>query len=57
MAGAQSREVSSQLLGDLILKKLYELDRVAYVRFASVYKMFENVNEFVREIESFSEKK
>jgi transcriptional repressor NrdR len=57
MAGIQTREVPTKLLGDLVLGKLYELDRVAYVRFASVYKMFENVNEFVREIESFSQSK
>jgi len=47
-------EISSQDLGELVLKKLYEIDRVAYVRFASVYKMFDNVEEFLKEIEKLS---
>lgn len=47
-------EISSQELGELVLKKLYEIDRVAYVRFASVYKMFDNVEEFIKEIEKLS---
>jgi transcriptional repressor NrdR len=41
----------SHRLGEMVLTKLYELDRVAYVRFASVYRNFENVEEFVSEIE------
>lgn len=44
------REVSSELLGNLIMKALKELDKVAYVRFASVYRSFEDVREFGEEI-------
>ena len=44
------REVSSELLGNLILKALKELDKVAYVRFASVYRSFEDIREFGEEI-------
>jgi transcriptional repressor NrdR len=49
-----SREIRSEKIGELVLKKLYELDGVAYVRFASVYRMFENVDEFISEIEKLS---
>ena len=44
------REVSSELLGNLIMKALKELDKVAYVRFASVYHSFEDIREFGEEI-------
>ena len=44
-------EITSEFLGDLILSKLAILDKVAYIRFASVYKKFENVDEFVKEID------
>lgn len=44
-------EVSSKLLGDMVLLRLKELDGVAYVRFASVYKDFQNLDEFTRELE------
>jgi transcriptional repressor NrdR len=55
--GKTSREVSSHQLGEMVLDRLYELDRVAYVRFASVYRNFENVEEFVNEIESLKNEK
>jgi transcriptional repressor NrdR len=48
------REISSQTIGELVLKKLYAVDPVAYVRFASVYRMFENVSQFIQEIETLS---
>ena len=44
------REVASGLLGNLIMKALKELDKVAYVRFASVYRSFEDIREFGEEI-------
>lgn len=40
------REVDSQLIGELVMKELFRLDHVAYVRFASVYKRFKDVSEF-----------
>lgn len=40
------REVSSRLIGELVMKYLHELDQVAYVRFASVYKEFKDIEEF-----------
>jgi transcriptional repressor NrdR len=46
----QDREISSSEIGELIVDRLYELDEVAYVRFASVYRQFKDVNEFVEEV-------
>ena len=46
-----THEIPSQRLGEMVLERLYELDRVAYVRFASVYRNFEDVEQFVSEIE------
>lgn len=40
------REVDSQWVGELVMEQLYRLDHVAYVRFASVYKRFQDVSEF-----------
>ena len=43
-------EVDSRHLGDMILARLLALDKVAYVRFASVYKEFQDLDEFTREL-------
>lgn len=47
------REVSSSQIGELILERLKELDEVAYVRFASVYREFKDVNSFMSELSQF----
>lgn len=44
------REISSREIGELIMNSLYHLDEVAYVRFASVYRQFRDVSEFVEEV-------
>lgn len=44
------REVSSHLIGECIMESLKKLDKVAYVRFASVYRSFEDIKEFGEEI-------
>ena len=44
------KEVSASVIGEAIMRALYDLDKVAYVRFASVYRSFEDVNEFMREL-------
>jgi transcriptional repressor NrdR len=49
-------EVASTEIGELIMKKLHKLDEVAYVRFASVYRQFKDVNEFVDEIKHMLDK-
>lgn len=45
------REVDSQVLGEQVMGALRELDQVAYVRFASVYRSFQDVSEFQQEID------
>jgi transcriptional repressor NrdR len=45
------REISSGHLGELVMNELKKLDQVAYVRFASVYKSFEDIGEFVKAID------
>ncbi len=44
----KGREVKSSQIGEVTLKKLRKLDQVAYVRFASVYKQFKDVKEFIK---------
>ena len=44
------REVPSQAIGERVMKKLHVLDPVAYVRFASVYREFKDVEQFMREL-------
>ena len=44
------REVSSKFIGEMVMKELRLLDEVAYVRFASVYRAFKDVNEFFDEL-------
>ncbi len=43
-------EIPSLAIGELLMTKLHEIDKIAYVRFASVYKDFRDVNEFMEEI-------
>lgn len=45
------REVKSRILGDMVMEQLRSMDQVAYVRFASVYRSFEDVRAFLEEIE------
>ena len=49
------REVPSRLIGDLVMEELRNLDEVAYVRFASVYRRFQDVTEFEDEIKRLQE--
>ncbi|MDC0609905.1 transcriptional regulator NrdR [Vibrio sp.] len=44
------REVPSEMIGNLVMEQLKELDKVAYIRFASVYRSFEDIREFGEEI-------
>ena len=47
------REVPSQRLGELVMRELQKLDKVAYVRFASVYRSFEDIDEFKSLVDEF----
>lgn len=50
LQSATDREVTSVRIGELIMEKLREIDEVAYVRFASVYKEFDSASAFIEEI-------
>ena len=56
LQGVGEREIPSRQLGEWIMEALRHLDQVAYVRFASVYRSFEDVNAFREEIEKLSTK-
>lgn len=47
---SMEKEVASQLIGEMIMNALKELDEVAYVRFASVYRQFKDINTFIDEL-------
>jgi transcriptional repressor NrdR len=47
------REVASKEIGELVMKNLHSLDEIAYVRFASVYRQFKDVGQFVKELKKF----
>ena len=49
------REVSSAEIGELVMDRLTKLDEVAYVRFASVYRQFKDINTFMRELNKLLE--
>ena len=51
------REVSTDKLGEMVMARLKPLDEVAYIRFASVYRRFQDVNSFIHEINQFLEEK
>lgn len=50
--GGYDKEVSTTAIGGLVMQRLLDLDEVAYVRFASVYREFTDVNGFIREVEN-----
>lgn len=50
------KEVKSEIIGHMLMRELKQLDDVAYVRFASVYRTFADVNEFVKSLSETSEK-
>jgi transcriptional repressor NrdR len=49
---SEEREMATGQIGSLVMERLRELDKVAYVRFASVYRKFEDVDEFFTELKS-----
>ena len=51
------REVSSDEIGELVLRRLKDIDMVAYIRFASVYRDFKDIDSFVRIISELNEEK
>jgi transcriptional repressor NrdR len=55
LQASEEREVDSRLVGEIVMEELRGLDEVAYVRFASVYRRFQDVNEFQDEIRRLQE--
>lgn len=51
------REVSSKLIGELVMNALKSIDKVAYVRFASVYRQFDDVDNFMQELKQLLSEK
>ena len=54
VASFGEREISSRAIGEMVMAELYKLDKVGYIRFASVYKSFQDVSDFrevIREVE------
>lgn len=52
MSNDMVSEIRSEIIGEIIMDKLKEIDEVAYVRFASVYRQFKDVNTFIEEIKN-----
>jgi transcriptional repressor NrdR len=53
----RKREITSRALGDIVMKRLMRFDKVAYIRFASIYRAFEDVDTFQKEIRSIEKRK
>lgn len=53
---SNKKEVESKLIGELVIKELKKIDEVAYVRYASVYRSFSNVDDFYKELKMIKEK-
>lgn len=51
------REITTDRLGEMVMERIKPMDEVAYIRFASVYRRFQDVNGFVREVSRFLEEK
>jgi transcriptional repressor NrdR len=54
LANSFRYEIPSTALGDMVLRRLVDLDKVAYIRFASVYKSFQDLDEFYQELKGLS---
>jgi len=53
--GREEKEIPSRVIGEIVMSKLKDLEAVAYVRFASVYREFKDVNTFMEELKKFLE--
>ena len=56
LEGLQDREISSQVLGEHVMAELQKVDEVAYVRFASVYRRFKDIDQFINEIKHLTDR-
>jgi len=56
VAQLQQREVPTKVIGAMVMDELQKLDRVAYIRFASVYRRFEDAGQFIDEVQNLMHK-
>lgn len=56
LRNTMEREVTTRHIGELVMERLRDVDEVAYVRFASVYRQFSDVSNFLRELQQLMEK-
>jgi transcriptional repressor NrdR len=52
----QTREISTKLIGAKVMERLHALDPIAYVRYASVYRQFQEIGDFIEEIQSYEKR-
>ena len=57
LRGMEETEIPSRKVGELVMEKLKKLDKVAYVRYASIYKEFKDAKEFAKEVEKLKNEK
>jgi transcriptional repressor NrdR len=55
LASEFSREIPSHVIGAKVMEKLHVLDQVAYVRFASVYRTFQDIDQFIDELQKLGQ--
>lgn len=53
----ERKEIASSEIGEMIMERMEQIDDVAYIRFASVYKKFQNIDEFITELEAIKKRK
>ncbi len=54
LKAGEDMEILSDIIGEIVMEKLKKIDKVAYIRFASVYRKFEDVDEFINEIKKIN---
>jgi transcriptional repressor NrdR len=52
----QKREIPTRVVGAMVMEKLHAIDPIAYVRYASVYRQFQEIGDFIEEIQTYQEK-
>ena len=53
----QKREIPTRVIGAMVMEKLHAIDPIAYVRYASVYRQFQEIGDFIEEIQTYQEKR
>jgi transcriptional repressor NrdR len=53
----QKREIPTRVMGAMVMEKLHAIDPIAYVRYASVYRQFQEIGDFIEEIQTYQEKR